>query len=105
MPSIPKEKLNRLVTRWETLQTQLSSGSDQETFIKLSKEFAELDPLVASTKSLRDAEHQRQGRVRAHEIRIGCSSRAARTGNRESRANPHFSRNGRGVAGSGGHRH
>ncbi len=59
MPSIPKEKLNRLVTRWETLQTQLSSGSDQETFIKLSKEFAELDPLVASIKSLRDAEHER----------------------------------------------
>src|SRR5258708_10074460 len=59
MPSIRKEKMNRRVSRWETLQTQLSSGSDQETFIKLSKEFAELDPLVASIKSLRDAEHER----------------------------------------------
>lgn len=59
MPSIPKEKLDRLVGRWEALQTQLSSGGDQETFIKLSKEFAELDPLVASIKALRDAEHER----------------------------------------------
>jgi peptide chain release factor 1 len=59
MTSIPKEKLNRLVNRWETLQTLLSSGTDQETFIKLSKEFAELDPLVASIKALQTAEHER----------------------------------------------
>jgi peptide chain release factor 1 len=59
MPSIPKEKLNRLVSRWETLQTQLAAGSDQETYVKLSKEFAELDPLVASIKALRDAENER----------------------------------------------
>ncbi len=56
MPSIPREKLNRLVSRWETLQTQLAEGSDQETRIKLSKEFAELDPLVASIKALQDKE-------------------------------------------------
>ncbi len=59
MTSIPKEKLNRLVNRWETLQTQLSTGGDQETFIKLSKEFADLDPLVASINALRDAEKER----------------------------------------------
>ncbi len=59
MASIPKEKLNRLVGRWETLQTLLSSGTDQETFIKLSKEFAELDPLVASIKALQSVENER----------------------------------------------
>src|SRR5579864_7441756 len=59
MPSIPKDKLDRLVNRWETLQTQLASGSDQETFIKFSKEFAELDPLVASIRALRAAEEER----------------------------------------------
>ena len=52
MTSIPKDKLNRLVSRWETLQAQLATGTDQETYIKLSKEFAELDPLVASIKAL-----------------------------------------------------
>jgi peptide chain release factor 1 len=59
MTSIPKEKLIRLVSRWETLQTLLSSGSDQETYIKWSKEYAELDPLVASIRALHDAEKER----------------------------------------------
>ena len=59
MPSIPKDKLRRLVSRWETLQTQLASGPDQETYIKLAKEFAELDPLVASIKALQSAEQER----------------------------------------------
>ena len=59
MASIPKEKLNRLVSRWETIQTQLASGIDHETFVKLSKEFAELDPLVAAIKALQSAQHER----------------------------------------------
>ncbi|MGO9546917.1 MAG: peptide chain release factor 1 [Rhodomicrobium sp.] len=59
MTSIPKDKLNRLVSRWESLQGQLSTGTDQETYIKLSKEFAELDPLVASIKALLSAEDER----------------------------------------------
>jgi peptide chain release factor 1 len=59
MTTIPKEKLNRLVSRWETVQTQLASGTDHETFVKLSKEFAELDPLVAAIKALQGAERER----------------------------------------------
>jgi peptide chain release factor 1 len=59
MTTIPKAKLNRLVSRWEALQTQLASGADQETFIKLSKEFAELDPFVSSIKALQAAEQER----------------------------------------------
>jgi len=58
MPSIPKEKLARLVGRWETLQGLLAQGSDQESYIKLSKEFAELDPLVASIHALQNAERE-----------------------------------------------
>ncbi len=59
MTTIPKEKLNRLVSRWETVQTQLASETDHDTFVKLSKEFAELDPLVAAIKALQSAEHER----------------------------------------------
>ncbi len=59
MTSIPKEKLNRLVGRWETLQTQLASGLDHETFVKLSKEFAELDPVAAAIKALQSAQQER----------------------------------------------
>lgn len=59
MTKIPKEKLDRLLARWKTLQSQLAMGSDQETFIRLSKEFAELDPLAASISALRAAESER----------------------------------------------
>ncbi|MGO9484396.1 MAG: peptide chain release factor 1 [Rhodomicrobium sp.] len=59
MASIPKDKLNRLVGRWESLQTQLATVTDQDTFRKLSKEFADLDPLVASIKALQAAEEER----------------------------------------------
>ena len=59
MPTIPQEKLNRLVSRWETLQTQLASGTDHDTFVKLSKEFAELDPLVAAIRALQSVRHER----------------------------------------------
>ena len=59
MTCIPKDKLNRLVGRWEALQTQLATNTDQETFRKLSKDFADLDPLVASIKALQAAEEER----------------------------------------------
>ncbi len=59
MTSIPKEKLGRLVGRWESLQAQLATSTDQETFRKLSKDFADLDPLVASIKALQAAEEER----------------------------------------------
>ena len=59
MASIPKDKLNRLVDRWETLQAQLATNTDQETFRKLSKDFADLDPLVVSIKALQAAEEER----------------------------------------------
>ncbi len=61
MPPIPSERLDRLIARWETLQAQLASGVDQETFIKLSKEFSDLDPLVAGIKTLREARQDLDG--------------------------------------------
>jgi peptide chain release factor 1 len=59
MTTIPNQKLDRLVERWQTVQDSLSAGPDQETFVKLSKEFAELDPVVAIIRQLRDAERER----------------------------------------------
>ena len=75
MASIPKEKLARLTARWETLQNQLASGSDQETFIKLSKEFAELDPLVASIKALQSTEQERDSARSMPRFRTSWASR------------------------------
>ncbi len=61
MTKVPKEKLDRLVARWQTIQTQLAEGPDQEIFVRLSKEFAELDPVVAIVRRLRSAEEELSG--------------------------------------------
>src|SRR6478609_3300785 len=52
MTTIPAEKLDKLVSRWETVQSTLASGADQETYVRLSREFAELDPIVATIGAL-----------------------------------------------------
>lgn len=50
MSALPQEKLEQLVERWQHVQTELSAGPDQEVFVALSREFAELDPIVAEIK-------------------------------------------------------
>jgi peptide chain release factor 1 len=61
MTAIPAEKLDRLVSRWETVQGTLARGADQETYVQLSCEFAELDPIVATINALRSALREREG--------------------------------------------
>jgi peptide chain release factor 1 len=61
MTTIPAEKLDKLVSRWATVQGTLASGTDQETYVRLSREFAELDPIVATINSLRSALRERKG--------------------------------------------
>jgi peptide chain release factor 1 len=53
MTTIPAEKLDKLVSRWETVQGSLATGADQESYVRLSREFAELDPIVATITELR----------------------------------------------------
>jgi peptide chain release factor 1 len=59
MTTIPADKLDKLVSRWETVQGTLASGADQETYVRLSREFAELNPIVATITALRSAERER----------------------------------------------
>jgi len=59
MATIPEEKLNRLVQRWEAVQGELASaGLDQTSRIKLAREFSELNPLVSAIRALRDQEKE-----------------------------------------------
>ena len=55
MTTIPADRLDKLVSRWQTVQTTLASGADQESYVRLSREFAELDPIVATITELRRA--------------------------------------------------
>ncbi|MDA7947886.1 MAG: peptide chain release factor 1 [Hyphomicrobiaceae bacterium] len=55
MSAIPEQKLEQLVSRWETVQGELAAGPDQETYVRLAREFAELDPVVGAINALRAA--------------------------------------------------
>ncbi len=59
MTTIPAERLNRLLARWQTVQSTLAAGADQESYVRLSREFSELDPIVATINALRKAETER----------------------------------------------
>jgi peptide chain release factor 1 len=61
MTTIPAEKLDKLVARWQIVQGNLASKADQESYVRLSREFAELDPIVATINALREAQHERDG--------------------------------------------
>jgi peptide chain release factor 1 len=56
MTDIPAEKLDKLVLRWEHLQRELSGGINQAAFVQLSKEFSDLNPVVATIHALRKAQ-------------------------------------------------
>ncbi len=58
MSKIPSEKLDRLVERWETIQHELNQGPNQATYTRLTKEFANLDPIVGTIKQLRAVERE-----------------------------------------------
>jgi peptide chain release factor 1 len=59
MTMIPADKLDKLVARWQSVQGTLAAGADQESYVRLSREFAELDPIVATITALRQAVRER----------------------------------------------
>jgi peptide chain release factor 1 len=61
MTTISAEKLDKLVSRWETVQGALAAGADQDSYVRLSREFSELDPIVATINQLRSAIAERDG--------------------------------------------
>ena len=58
MSAIPEQKLDMLVERLDAIQAELASGPEQDVFIKLSKEFSDLEPVVANINDLRAAKNE-----------------------------------------------
>jgi peptide chain release factor 1 len=58
---LPEQKLDALITRHATLERDLAAAMPAETYVKLSREFAELDPVVEAVKSYRAAQHELEG--------------------------------------------
>ena len=50
---LPQAKLDALVARYATIETDLAGQPDRQTYVKLSREFSELGPLVDSVKAYR----------------------------------------------------
>jgi peptide chain release factor 1 len=62
MITIPAQRLDKLVARWEIIQNELSTGTlPQATYVKLSKEFSELNPVVTAIRALKTVESERDG--------------------------------------------
>jgi peptide chain release factor 1 len=46
MPSLPEDKLAQLEKRFDSVEAALSAGPSAEEYVRLSKEYAELEPIV-----------------------------------------------------------
>src|SRR5712691_3407083 len=50
---LPEQKLDALLTRHQTVESELASGLAPEAYVKLSREFAELAPVIETIKAYR----------------------------------------------------
>jgi peptide chain release factor 1 len=55
---IPRDRLQSVIARHEEITAQLSSAPAAETFVRLSRELAELDDVAEKARELLDAERQ-----------------------------------------------
>ena len=53
MNALPEEKLEKLLERWESIQAELNLGASPATYAKLTREFAEIDPVVGAIRRLK----------------------------------------------------
>jgi peptide chain release factor 1 len=61
MSILAPEKIDRILERFQALEAQLARGADGETYVKLSKDYAELQPLARTASGYRDALAERGG--------------------------------------------
>ena len=55
---IPAAKLDRLLDRFAALEAEMASGASGEAFVKLSREHAELSPVIETAQAYRTAQIQ-----------------------------------------------
>jgi peptide chain release factor 1 len=53
MSSIPHEKLDRILARFASVENDMASGGGGEVFVKLSKEYADLEPTAKAARILK----------------------------------------------------
>src|ERR1700761_4577299 len=53
---IPAAKLERLLDRFSAIEAEMSSGVSGDSFVKLSREHAELAPVIETARAYRQAQ-------------------------------------------------
>jgi peptide chain release factor 1 len=61
MTAIPHEKLDRIIQRFATVEHELSTGAAGDTFVKLSKEYSEIEPTAKAARALLRTYDERHG--------------------------------------------
>ena len=56
--AIPQERLRSLIRRHDTVAAMLSAGQTGDDYVRLSREFAELDPVAEKARALAEAEKE-----------------------------------------------
>ena len=56
--TLPQSKLEALVNRLNMVENDLAGGPDRDTYVKLSREFSELQPVVEAIKSFQGVESE-----------------------------------------------
>jgi len=55
MASVNANKLDQIIDRFVALEAEMASGASGEDFVRISKEYAELNPVVTAARALRAA--------------------------------------------------
>ena len=56
MISLPRDRMDQVVKRYEMLEAQMAAGVDPDAYVKLASEYAELQDLAHKVRELRKAE-------------------------------------------------
>ena len=56
--TLPQAKLDALVSRLGNVEADLAAGPDRDTYVKLSREFSELQPVVEAIKAYQGVESE-----------------------------------------------
>ncbi len=57
--SLPTDKLEKLSERWETIQAELNEGVGQAAYVKLTKEFSDLTPIIEAYRRYQSLEKEK----------------------------------------------
>ncbi len=58
MISLPRDRMDQVVRRYELLEAQMAAGPAADQYVKMSSEYAELGDVVAKVRDLRAAEQE-----------------------------------------------